>query len=414
MNPPKIPRGELERYCRTKFAELGMTQSSIHTHILAVRYLASFMEREGFAEYTSEVGEKYDVFSEEVKDTYSPRHTRYAHRIVRRLNESFNNVYVSHPEHRPRRFTMQGEIGNQGKKYLEYRHLHDRVSFRTIRKAEICLGHFSMFCKEHNVTLETLSRDFLLQYVDIRRKTCYSGLRIIGAFLKFLFEQKLISHDYSGLFRNHKPVCSQKIVHYYTDVEIRRIEESVDRSTKIGKQKYALLLLGSRLGLRASDIAGLKGENMDWDKCLITLIQYKTKKKITLPLTEDVGMALIDYISNARPKVKWGEIFITSQQPYRPLTPGNVGNLIRSVINSSGIEIKGRSVGPHALRHSLATIMINKDTGLPIISDSLGHSATQSTMSYVAVNVTSLLECSLEVPLVNPDFYIQKGGIFYE
>ena len=69
MNPPKIPRGELERYCRTKFAELGMTQSSIHTHILAVRYLASFMEREGFAEYTSEVGEKYDVFSEEVKDT---------------------------------------------------------------------------------------------------------------------------------------------------------------------------------------------------------------------------------------------------------------------------------------------------------------------------------------------------------
>lgn len=404
----------MERYCRTKFAELGMTQSCIHAHILAVRYLASFMEREGFADYTSEVGEKYDVFSEEVKEAFSPQHTRYAHRIVRRLNESFNNVYISHPLYRPRRFTMQGEIGNQGKKYLEYRQIHDKVSFKTIRKAEICIGHFSMFCNEHAVTLETMSREFLLQYVDIRRKTCYTGLNIIGAFLKYLFDQKLISHDYSGLFRNQKPVCSQKIVHYYTDVEIRQIEESVDRSTKIGKQKYALVLLGSRLGLRASDIAGLKGENFDWDKCLITLIQYKTKKKITLPLTEDVGMALIDYISNARPKVKWREIFITSQQPYRPLIPGNVGNLIRSVIKSSRIAIKGRHIGPHALRHSLATTMINKGTGLSVISGSLGHSATQSTLSYVAVNVTSLLECSLEVPVVNPDFYIQKGGIFYE
>lgn len=414
MNPPKIPRGELERYCRTKFAELGMSQSSIHVYILAARHMASFMEREGFAEYTSEVGAQYEAFSEEVKEKFSKEHTWYAHRIVRRLNESFNNIYRLRPEDRPRRFYMQGEIGNQGKIYLEYRKRNDRVSINTLRKQEICIGHFSMYCQEHAVSLENMSRDFLLQYIDCRRKTNFSGLNIIGRFLGFLFEQGLICHDYSELFKNQRPERPRKLVQYYTDVEVKQIEESIDRSTKVGKQKYALVLLGSRLGLRASDIAALSGENIDWDKCLVTLFQYKTKKKVVLPLTEDVGMALIDYISNARPKVQSKNIFITIQQPHRPLTSGNVGNLVRSVINGSGVEIKGRPVGPHALRHSLATILINKGTGLPIISDSLGHSVSQSTMSYVAVNITSLLECSLDVPIVNTDFYIQKGGCFYE
>ena len=80
----------------------------------------------------------------------------------------------------------------------------------------------------------------------------------------------------------------------------------------------------------------------------------------------------------------------------------------------TGINTKYRKHGPHALRHSLAGRLLERQTVLPVISEVLGHENTESTRFYLRVDLTSMRQCALDVPEVLPSFYNQKGGIFYE
>jgi site-specific recombinase XerD len=93
--------------------------------------------------------------------------------------------------------------------------------------------------------------------------------------------------------------------------------------------------------------------------------------------------------------------------------PG-ISGIISNIIYKAGIETKTRHHGAHCLRHSLATQLMEQGTTLPVISDTLGHSNSQTTMIYLSVDINGLLRCSLDVPPVPDCFYMQKGGWFYE
>jgi integrase len=233
-------------------------------------------------------------------------------------------------------------------------------------------------------------------------------------FLSYLYTNEHIKEDFSQLFAGIKPHRKEKLPSSYDINEVSKIEKAVERASAVGKRDYAMILLASRLGLRSSDIRGLKFSNLDWDNNLIRMQQYKTKRYITLPLLSDVGEALINYITNGRPSSSLKNVFVTSSHPYRELQPAAFSSVVSRYIYSSGIEYKGKHTGPHALRHSLATLLLKEGTGLPVISETLGHASTESTMYYLGVDTNGLLECSLEVPIVDESFYLQKGGLLYE
>ena len=75
-----------------------------------------------------------------------------------------------------------------------------------------------------------------------------------------------------------------------------------------------MVLLAIRLGIRSIDIKNLTFSNINWKENTITFVQQKTKVETTLPLLEDVGQAIIDYIKNGRPKVKNKNIFVTHDE----------------------------------------------------------------------------------------------------
>ena len=66
------------------------------------------------------------------------------------------------------------------------------------------------------------------------------------------------------------------------------------------------------------------------------------------------------------------------------------------------------------MRHSLASRLLEHSVPLPVISESLGHKKTESTMAYLRIDMKSFRQCALDVPNVNMSFYEQKGGAFYE
>ena len=175
-----------------------------------------------------------------------------------------------------------------------------------------------------------------------------------------------------------------------------------------------MILLATRLGLRSSDIRRLQLGNIDWDRNVISLIQYKTNKQTELPLLSEVGDAIIDYLLHGRPKTNLKYVFLSLMQPYRMLGDSAFTGIVIRVIRDSRINTNGRHHGAHSLRHSLATTLMNNGTDLPVISETLGHKSTESTMYYLNVNISNLLECSHEVPSVPDLYYTQKGGLFYE
>ena len=114
-----------------------------------------------------------------------------------------------------------------------------------------------------------------------------------------------------------------------------------------------------------------------------------------LPLLSDVGGAIINYLKNARPKSDSDHVFIRIKPPFTEFNPGAVGALVHERLVKAGIHLEGRKSGSHALRHSLAKRLL--EIPMPVISEILGHVNTETTMTYLRIDINELKKCALEV-----------------
>lgn len=191
---------------------------------------------------------------------------------------------------------FDGEVGAEMEKLIT--HLTNlRRSMVTIKDYRLYLSEFLMHLNERNVKhVSAITEKDILSFVSshpTNKVNIVSALRVL---FRFWREEHIVDDCFEELFdtyKTHKPEC---IPSYFAANEVMRIEQSVSRNSANGKRNYAMLLLASRLGLRASDIADLQFSDIDWDKNMITLTMQKTKKVIELPLLADVSNAFIDYL----------------------------------------------------------------------------------------------------------------------
>ena len=312
---------------------------------------------------------------------------------------------VTHP--------LYGEIGLQMQKLVN--HLMSlRRSIITIKDYQLYLNNFLVFLNRNGIyTLKEITERHILVFVSATENNKVNVVSCLRVLFRYWFDNHLIETDFELVLKNYKWVKHEKVPSFFTIDEVRAIETSIDRSSGVGKRNYAMLLLASRLGLRASDIAHLKFSNIDWEKNEIRFVQHKTGNPISLPLLNDVGSALIDYLKYGRFKSESQQVFISSRAPYIPANKSIVCSAIREVITKSKVETDGRRHGPHSLRHSLACCLLKNEVPMPVISETLGHVKTNTTMTYLRIDLTSLMKCALAVPPVPDEFYTQKGGAFY-
>lgn len=231
---------------------------------------------------------------------------------------------------------------------------------------------------------------------------------------RYWHEEKILSRDFSLFFENFKVHHPERIPSFFSKEEVLRIESSIKRTSKTGKRNFAMVLLASRLGLRASDIAELKFQDIDWDNHTIHITMQKTGKGIVLPLLPEVGNAIIDYLRNGRPASSLSNVFLSTRAPYEAGSRQMIGSAINEIIVKAGVDVHMKHHGPHSLRHSLASAMLTEGSTMPVISEALGHKSTDTTMVYLRIDVQALLKCANPVPAVESGFYIQRGGAFYE
>jgi integrase/recombinase XerD len=247
---------------------------------------------------------------------------------------------------------------------------------------------------------------FISSFGFFSKSTIHCTLSSLRGFLRFLSDNRYLSCDLSYLVPKSSYKKEAHLPTTYTKDEVRRLLESVDRSSPKGKRDIAMILLAARLGLRASDICGLKFENIYWETNTLCLIQKKTKEKIELPLLAEIGNAIIDYLKYGRPVSELPYIFLRAGQPYDKLEEPTLHSIVSFYLKRASISnIDKKKHGPHALRHSLAGILLEKKTPLPVISEVLGHTNTESTKTYLRIDLESLRQCALDVlPLTSPHY----------
>ena len=235
------------------------------------------------------------------------------------------------------------------------------------------------------------------QYQATSMRAVLNALRF---FLKFLHHSKLSDADLSRAVTGN---ASRKhaVISTLTRQEENKLLSFIDRSSCIGKRNYAMVLLAMRTGLRSIDIIKLKTSSIDWRSSTISIVQQKNGQPLCLPLFDDVGNALADYMLNARPQSNEPYVFLRNRIPYRKLAGSSACySISRSVMKNAGIrqsEKESQRKGFHIFRHSLAARMLSQEVPLSVISSTLGHASMSSSKVYLSTDAEHLKACALSL-----------------
>ena len=187
--------------------------------------------------------------------------------------------------------------------------------------------------------------------------------------------------------------------------EINKTLELIDRHTTKGKRDYAIILLGVVAGLRAIDIARLKFSDIDWVNGEIRLVQMKTDASLALPLTEDVGTAIRDYIENGRQKCESDYIFLRAKAPIQGFADGvAVEDIYDDYRKKAGLPRDANDgKGFHSLRRTLGRDLTTSGSPVTTVAQILGQAKIGTAKKYIALDSVHLKECALSFEGIAPE-----------
>jgi len=188
---------------------------------------------------------------------------------------------------------------------------------------------------------------------------------------------------------------------YLPVANVERILAACDSATVAGARDHAILLLLSRLGLRAGDIYTLRLGDIDWTQATVRVFG-KSRRTVQLPLPQDVGDALSHYLATARPVVKSDRLFLRVAAPVGPFVKNSsaVSDIVERAIHRAGVRAPAH--GAHLLRHSAATALLAEGASLESIAVLLRHRSLDTTAHYAKVDVKLLRKLAQPWPEVSP------------
>jgi site-specific recombinase XerD len=231
-------------------------------------------------------------------------------------------------------------------------------------------------------------RDFALDHASrCRSSRAGSMLSALRMFLRFLSAHDHCAPELVDAIPTVAGWRRASLPSYLRAEELERLIAGCDTTTPIGTRDRAVLLLLMRLGLRAGDIAGLKLGDIDWYQGTLCVCG-KNRHVNRLPLPQDAGEALLDYLTRHRPRVEMPHVFITTIAPIVPFSRWIVSEVVARALRRANINVPAH--GAHLLRHSAATAMLRQGVPLETIGAVLRHASIETTSTYTKVDVELL------------------------
>jgi len=191
---------------------------------------------------------------------------------------------------------------------------------------------------------------------------------------------------------------------------VQALLRAIDRTTPCGRRDYAMFVLITTYGLRASEIVALTLDDVEWRQRRLRVAQRKTSSALWLPLTDEVGAALLDYLRHGRSQLairrerrgfqgeapRLRQLFLRCRTPAGVLKPTAIAEVFQAWSRRSGLSIPFQGV--HCLRHSYAMHLLRSGLPLKTIGDLLGHRTLESTCVYLRLATEDLREVALSLP----------------
>lgn len=406
---------QLNQLCSGAAHELlirGYSRRTVDRYTLVWRHLAEFARKHNFGnQYSRSLATRFEevyghcagkrlqpderwrmhlVFGLRVLDDYARTGS-----IVRFVVER-SGLRIPHAMQKP---MLDYEQFAKERRYLRMSSLQERMH---------AIAVFLDFLRSRGVpTLDHMQAEDISAFITSRSRwkprTVSHVASHLKQFLQFLFLREILPRDLSCAVPTIRVARHDKIPSVWDQELVVRLLDAVDRSLPKGKRDYAILLLAARLGMRLGDIRTLRLDNLHWTDATIEIIQTKTGAPLVLPMSEEVGSALIDYLQSARPPSTYREVFLHLTPPFEPFSEMNhLHHLVKWWRELAGIQFRSKQHhGLHSLRHTLATRLLHEETPLHVISAVLGHASSATTLIYAKADVELLRSAALNTEEVH-------------
>lgn len=383
------------------------TPKTIQLYFEIINRIHRYMAQSSQPLYSPEIGKEF-LRNDIEQKSYAEHTVRFFKTVVRRLNDCyFGSGYILSV---PRKNLSVPESFQACLKSY-YKHCKNNCNSDTTMKMKQRACHF--FCS--NVSsigcqnFETLNIKIVSRVILMEKN--HEIWPCIKDLLLYLAVSGITTRDFSTIVpRSNRGI---KIPSTYSNEEISRLENTVDRTVYPGKRNYAMILLASRLGIRAGDIAGLHLSDLDFENERIRFVQRKTGNPSDLPMIPEIKNALQEYLSTERPISELNLVFLSSFAPYGEISYSVVSFTVKKYMKLARVDTFGKKHGPHSLRSSLATSMVNDGIGYDSVRKVLGHEGANAIKHYAKLDIERLRLCALESPVETGFFkaFLEGGDV---
>lgn len=179
--------------------------------------------------------------------------------------------------------------------------------------------------------------------------------------------------------------------------DVRRAIDAIETTTPLGIRDRAIMLLLATTGLRNRELRELELGDIWWRAGELVLRHTKGHRDRVVPLIEEVGSALAEYVLHARPPTSDRRVFLSCVPPVRSFcNSSSISRIVRSRLERAGVRIQHGAA--HLLRHSLATRLVEQRRPIKEVADLLGHRNIDTTSLYVKVALPQLADVALPFP----------------
>jgi len=225
------------------------------------------------------------------------------------------------------------------------------------------------------------------------RKTISTIASYLRSFFRYLFFTGTLKRDLSESVDRPYLFRGERNPRYLRPWQVQQVLSAAREKTGVkGKRNYAIMVMLAIYGLRAHEIASLRLDDVCWQTRKLTIRTRKCGDMLVLPLVDQAGQALADYLS-VRPAAPFREVFLSILKPLRPLKATSMGNMVKLAITRCGINVA--HPGTHTFRFSNAQSLFQAQSPLDEIAGVLGHKSICTTLGYLSFVTDPLREVAI-------------------
>lgn len=278
-----------------------------------------------------------------------------------------------------------------------YLRLEKSLSQNSVEAYRHDIEKLTSYLEESNIAVQpagitlSLLQDFL-KWLNATSLNARSQMRIISgirAFYKYLLLENIVSDDPTQLL--DMPRIGRKLPEFLTINEIERLLAAIDLSKPEGERNKAIIETLYGCGLRVSELVNLKISNIYFNEGFMRITGKGDKERL-VPFGGQALKQINLYLHELRCHVKirkGNEDFLFLNRRGGKLCRQMIFMIIRELAQIAGIH---KTIGPHTLRHSFATHLVEGGADLPAVQEMLGHASITTTEIYTHLDREYLRE----------------------